>query len=108
MTFHNGKPLTAAVEMESGAGQACWQSPMHAWKLKLLESIDIPDDHVIKPTFAKPFPFLRGIDRVYGPRWNHRQPQGGRAIGQGLRPASVGTSAFTCLALHKPTVGSRG
>jgi peptide/nickel transport system substrate-binding protein len=60
VSFHNGEPLTAAVvKWNLERVKDVKQSPIHAWKLELLESIDTPDDHTVKLTFAKPYPFLR-------------------------------------------------
>jgi peptide/nickel transport system substrate-binding protein len=60
VTFHNGEPLTAAVvKWNLERVKDVKQSPIHAWKLELLESIDTPDEHTVKLTFAKPYPFLR-------------------------------------------------
>jgi peptide/nickel transport system substrate-binding protein len=110
VTFHNGKPLTAAVEKWNlERVKHAKQSPMHAWKLKLLESIEIPDDHVIKLTFAKPFPFLRvALTGSTGRPGTIVSLKAVEQWGKDYGRHPVGTSAFTCLALHKPTVGSRG
>jgi peptide/nickel transport system substrate-binding protein len=60
VTFHDGEPLTAAVvKWNLERVKDPKQSPIHAWKLELLESIDTPDEHTVKLTFAKPYPFLR-------------------------------------------------
>ena len=60
ITFHDGGPLNAsAVKWNLARVKDLKQSPLHAWKLKLLESIDTPDEHTVKLTFAKPYPFLR-------------------------------------------------
>lgn len=60
VTFHNGDPLTAAdVKWNLERVKDKQQAPIHAWKLALLEHIDLLDSHTIKLTFAKPFPFLR-------------------------------------------------
>lgn len=60
VTFHNGDPFTAAdVKWNLERVKDKQQAPIHAWKLALLEHIDILDSHTIKLTFMKPFPFLR-------------------------------------------------
>ena len=60
VTFHDGQPCTAAevkASLERVKDKA--QSPIHAWKLELLEAIETPDAHTVKLHFAKPYPFLR-------------------------------------------------
>jgi peptide/nickel transport system substrate-binding protein len=60
VTFHNGEPCTAAEikwNLERVKDKA--QSPIHAWKLALLESIETPDPLTLKLHFTKPYPFLR-------------------------------------------------
>jgi peptide/nickel transport system substrate-binding protein len=60
VTFHNGDPCTAAEvkwNLERVKDKA--QSPIHAWKLALLESIETPDPLTVKLHFTKPYPFLR-------------------------------------------------
>ena len=60
VTFHNGDPFTARdVQWNLERVKDSKQSPIHAWKLKLLENIEILDDHTVRLTFAKPYPFLR-------------------------------------------------
>jgi len=60
VTFHNGDPLTAAdIQWNLERVKDVKQAPIHAWKLKLLEKIEILDDHTIRLTFDKPYPFLR-------------------------------------------------
>lgn len=60
VTFHNGDPFTAKdVQWNLERVKDPKQSPIHAWKLKLLENIEILDDHTVRLTFAKPYPFLR-------------------------------------------------
>lgn len=60
VTFHNGDPFTARdVQWNLERVKDPKQSPIHAWKLKLLENIAILDDHTVRLTFAKPYPFLR-------------------------------------------------
>jgi peptide/nickel transport system substrate-binding protein len=60
VTFHNGDPCTAAEvkwNLERVKDKA--QSPIHAWKLELLEAIETPDPLTVKLHFRKPYPFLR-------------------------------------------------
>ena len=60
VTFHNGDPLTAAdVKWNLERVKDKSQSPIHAWKLELLEAIETPDPHTVKLHFTKPYPFLR-------------------------------------------------
>jgi len=60
VTFHNGDPLTSAeVKWNLERVKDKSQSPIHAWKLELLEAIETPDPHTIKLSFRKPYPFLR-------------------------------------------------
>jgi peptide/nickel transport system substrate-binding protein len=60
VTFHNGDPFTAQdVEWNLERVRDVKQAPIHAWKLKLLEKIEILDDSTIRLTFEKPYPFLR-------------------------------------------------
>ena len=60
VTFHDGQPCTAAevkASLERVKDKA--ESPIHAWKLALLEHIETPDPHTLKLHFATPYPFLR-------------------------------------------------
>jgi peptide/nickel transport system substrate-binding protein len=60
VTFHNGDPFTAAdVKFNLERVKDKQQAPIHAWKLELLESIELLDSHTVKLSFAKPYPFLR-------------------------------------------------
>ena len=60
VTFHNGDPCTAAdVKWNLERVKDKNQSPIHAWKLELLEAIETPDPHTVKLHFTKPYPFLR-------------------------------------------------
>jgi peptide/nickel transport system substrate-binding protein len=60
VTFHNGDPFTAQdVKWNLERVKDVKQAPIHAWKLKLLEKIELPDDHTVRLTFEKPYPFLR-------------------------------------------------
>jgi len=60
VTFHNGDPCTSAdIKWNLERVKDKTQAPIHAWKLELLESIETPDPHTIKLSFAKPYPFLR-------------------------------------------------
>jgi peptide/nickel transport system substrate-binding protein len=60
VTFHDGQPCTSAevkASLERVKDKA--QSPIHAWKLALLEHIETPDPLTVKLHFATPYPFLR-------------------------------------------------
>jgi peptide/nickel transport system substrate-binding protein len=60
VTFHDGQPCTSAevkASLERVKDKA--QSPIHAWKLELLEHIETPDPLTVKLHFSKPYPFLR-------------------------------------------------
>jgi len=60
VTFHNGDPCTAQdVQWNLERVKDVKQAPIHAWKLKLLEKIESLDDHTVRLTFEKPYPFLR-------------------------------------------------
>jgi peptide/nickel transport system substrate-binding protein len=60
VTFHNGDPCTAAdVKWNLERVKDKAQSPIHAWKLELLEAIETPDPQTVKLHFTKPYPFLR-------------------------------------------------
>ena len=60
VTFHNGDPCTAQdIQWNLERVKDVKQAPIHAWKLKLLEKIEILDDHTVRLTFEKPYPFLR-------------------------------------------------
>ncbi|HTK89960.1 MAG TPA: ABC transporter substrate-binding protein [Verrucomicrobiae bacterium] len=60
VTFHNGDPCTAAdIKWNLERVKDKQQAPIHAWKVELLESIEMPDSHTVKLSFAKPYPFLR-------------------------------------------------
>ena len=60
VTFHDGTPFNAtAVKWNLERVKDVKQAPIHAWKLKLLEKIEILDDHTVRLTFEKPYPFLR-------------------------------------------------
>ncbi len=60
VSFHNGEAFNASVvKWNLERVKDIKQAPIHAWKLKLLEKIDILDDHTVRLTFEKPYPFLR-------------------------------------------------
>jgi peptide/nickel transport system substrate-binding protein len=60
VTFHNGDPCTAQdIQWNLERVKDVKQAPIHAWKLKLLEKIELLDDHTVRLTFEKPYPFLR-------------------------------------------------
>ena len=49
VTFHNGDPCTSAdIKWNLERVKDKQQSPIHAWKLELLESIETPDPQTIK------------------------------------------------------------
>jgi peptide/nickel transport system substrate-binding protein len=60
VTFHNGEPFDASVvKWNLERVKDVKQAPIHAWKLKLIEKIDLLDAHTMRLTFEKPYPFLR-------------------------------------------------
>jgi peptide/nickel transport system substrate-binding protein len=60
VTFHDGTPFDASVvKWNLERVKDVKQAPIHAWKLKLLEKIELLDDHTMRLTFAQPYPFLR-------------------------------------------------
>ena len=60
VTFHNGDPCIAQdIQWNLERVKDVKQAPIHAWKLKLLEKIELLDDHTVRLTFEKPYPFLR-------------------------------------------------
>ncbi len=60
VTFHDGTPFDASVvKWNLERVKDVKQAPIHAWKLKLLEKIEILDDHTVRLTLEKPYPFLR-------------------------------------------------
>src|SRR5262245_46884654 len=60
VTFHNGDPCTAAdVKWNLERVKDKAQSPIHAWKLEVLEAIETPDPLTVKRHATKPYPSLR-------------------------------------------------
>ena len=89
VTFHNGDPCTAQdIQWNLERVKDVKQAPIHAWKLKLLEKIEILDDHTVRLTFEKPYPFLRRLHWLDRARWHDRESSCRRAVGQGLWTAS--------------------
>jgi peptide/nickel transport system substrate-binding protein len=99
VTFHNGDPFTAQdVQWNLERVKDVKQAPIHAWKLKLLEKIEILDDHTVRLTFEKPYPFLRvaftGSTGRAGTIVSRRAvEQWGKDYGR----HPVGTGPFTCV-----------
>ena len=96
VTFHNGEPCTAAEvkwNLERVKDKA--QSPIHAWKLELLEAIDTPDPHTVKLTFTKPYPFMRvALTGSTGRAGTIVSPKAVKELGKGYGRKPVGTGPF--------------
>src|SRR5262245_5913417 len=96
VTFHNGDPCTSADikwNLERVKDKA--QSPIHAWKLELLESIETPDPQTIKLSFAKPYPFLRvAFTGSTGRAGTILSPRAVREKGKAYGRSPVGTGPF--------------
>ncbi|HSB41122.1 MAG TPA: ABC transporter substrate-binding protein [Methylomirabilota bacterium] len=96
VTFHNGDPCTAADikwNLERVKDKA--QAPIHAWKLALLESIETPDPHTIKLSFAKPYPFLRvAFTGSTGRAGTILSPRAVKEKGKAYGRSPVGTGPF--------------
>jgi peptide/nickel transport system substrate-binding protein len=96
VTFHNGDPCTAADikwNLERVKDKA--QAPIHAWKLALLESIETPDPHTIKLSFAKPYPFLRvAFTGSTGRAATILSPRAVKEKGKAYGRSPVGTGPF--------------
>ena len=90
VTFHNGDSFTAKdVQWNLERVKDTKQSPIHAWKLKLLEKIEVLDDHTVRLTFEKPYPFLRvAFTGSTGRAGTIVSAQCRREMGQRVRPAS--------------------
>ncbi len=90
VTFHNGDPFTAKdVQWNLERVKDVKQSPIHAWKLKLLEKIEVLDDHTVRLTFEKPYPFLRvAFTGSTGRAGTIVSAQCRREMGQRVRPSS--------------------
>jgi len=96
VTFHNGEPCTAAeVKWSLERVKDKQQSPIHAWKLELLESIETPDSHTVKLSFAKPYPFLRvALTGSTGRAGTIVSPKAVKESGKGFGRKPVGTGPF--------------
>jgi peptide/nickel transport system substrate-binding protein len=96
VTFHNGEPCTAAeVKWSLERVKDKQQSPIHAWKLALLEAIDTPDSHTVKLTFTKPYPFLRvALTGSTGRAGTIVSPKAVKELGKGFGRKPVGTGPF--------------
>jgi peptide/nickel transport system substrate-binding protein len=96
VTFHNGDPCTAAEvkwNLERVKDKA--QSPIHAWKLELLEHIETPDPHTVKLHFAKPYPFLRvAFTGSTGRAGTILNPKAVKEKGKAYGRSPVGTGPF--------------
>lgn len=96
VTFHNGDPCTAADikwNLERVKDKA--QAPIHAWKLALLESIETPDPHTVKLSFAKPYPFLRvAFTGSTGRAATILSPRAVKEKGKAYGRSPVGTGPF--------------
>ena len=96
VTFHNGEPCTAAevkASLERVKDKA--QSPIHAWKLELLEAIETPDSHTVKLSFAKPYPFLRvALTGSTGRAGTIVSPKAAQESGKAFGRKPVGTGPF--------------
>ena len=96
VTFHNGEPCTAAeVKWSMERVKDKQQSPIHAWKLELLESIETPDSHTVKLSFAKPYPFLRvALTGSTGRAGTIVSPKAVKESGKAYGRKPVGTGPF--------------
>lgn len=96
VTFHNGEPCTAAeVKWSLERVKDKQQSPIHAWKLELLESVETPDSHTVKLSFAKPYPFLRvALTGSTGRAGTIVSPKAVKELGKGYGRKPVGTGPF--------------
>jgi peptide/nickel transport system substrate-binding protein len=96
VTFHNGDPLTAAdVKWNLERVKDKNQSPIHAWKLELLEAIETPDSHTVKLHFTKPYPFLRvAFTGSTGRAATILSPRAVKEKGKAYGRSPVGTGPF--------------
>jgi len=96
VTFHNGDPCTAAEvkwNLERVKDKA--QSPIHAWKLELLEAIETPDPLTVKLHFTKPYPFLRvALTGSTGRAGTILNPKAVKEKGKAYARSPVGTGPF--------------
>jgi peptide/nickel transport system substrate-binding protein len=96
VTFHNGDPCTAAdIKWNLERVKDKQQAPIHSWKLALLESIETPDPHTIKLSFAKPYPFLRvAFTGSTGRAATILSPRAVKEKGKAYGRSPVGTGPF--------------
>jgi peptide/nickel transport system substrate-binding protein len=96
VTFHNGDPCTSAdIKWNLERVKDKQQSPIHAWKLELLESIETPDPQTIKLSFAKPYPFLRvAFTGSTGRAATILSPRAVKEKGKAYGRSPVGTGPF--------------
>ena len=96
VTFHNGDPFTAAdVKWNLERVKDKAQSPIHAWKLQLLEAIETPDSHTVKLSFTKPYPFLRvAFTGSTGRAGTIVSPRAVKEKGKAYGRSPVGTGPF--------------
>ncbi len=96
VTFHNGDPCTAAdVKWNLERVKDKAQSPIHAWKLELLEAIETPDSHTVKLHFTKPYPFLRvAFTGSTGRAATILSPRAVKEKGKAYGRSPVGTGPF--------------
>jgi len=96
VTFHNGDPLTAAdIKWNLERVKDKNQSPIHAWKLELLEAIETPDSHTVKLSFSKPYPFLRvAFTGSTGRAATILSPRAVKEKGKAYGRSPVGTGPF--------------
>ncbi|MGH7300096.1 MAG: ABC transporter substrate-binding protein, partial [Candidatus Rokuibacteriota bacterium] len=96
VTFHNGDPCTAAdIKWNLERVKDKKQAPIHAWKLALLESIEAPDPHTLKLSFAKPYPFMRvALTGSTGRAGTILSPRAVKEKGKGYGRSPVGTGPF--------------
>jgi peptide/nickel transport system substrate-binding protein len=96
VTFHNGDPCTAAdVKWNLERVKDKAQSPIHAWKLAMLEAIETPDSHTVKLHFTKPYPFLRvAFTGSTGRAATILSPRAVKEKGKAYGRSPVGTGPF--------------
>jgi peptide/nickel transport system substrate-binding protein len=96
VTFHNGDPCTSAdIKWNLERVKDKTQAPIHAWKLALLESIETPDPHTLKLSFAKPYPFLRvAFTGSTGRAATILSPRAVKEKGKAYGRSPVGTGPF--------------
>jgi peptide/nickel transport system substrate-binding protein len=96
VTFHNGDPCTAAdVKWNLERVKDKSQSPIHAWKLELLEAIETPDPLTVKLLFTKPYPFLRvALTGSTGRAGTILSPRAVKEKGKAYGRNPVGTGPF--------------